>query len=105
MRSLVILIVAVSLLLAGCASQGGAQQTTSSGQVAQPSGKGFTITDSSNLTTTNGSQTGTSASGGAPESTPQNNTVPAPVASGSGGQIVDVGGSIPVDSGPSGSGN
>ncbi len=104
MKALTAIAIIAFMLLAGCASQSGAQQKAPpQGQAAQPSGKGFTFTDSSNLTTTNGATGATTQTAPPPPPPPGNNTTV--VTSGSGGQIVDVGGSIPVNSGPSGSGN
>ena len=104
MKTLTAIAILAFLLLAGCASQSGAQQNQAPSS-GQPAGKGFTFTDSSNLTTTNGTQAGTAGGTTQPAQPPPpaNNTTI--VTSGSGGQIVDVGGSIPVNSGPSGSGN
>ncbi len=108
MKTLTAIAIVAFMLLAGCASQSGAQQNQApsgspSGQATQPSGKGFTFSDSSNLTTTNGTTSTTTQTAPPPPPPPANNTTV--VTSGSGGQIVDVGGSIPVNSGPSGSGN
>ncbi len=111
MKAIIALALAAFILSAGCAG-GGAQSAPSKPStgnqggagISSPQGGGFAFSDNSTLKDTNGSGSTTAPPAPAP-SPPQNNTTPAPITSGSGGQIVDVGGSIPVTPTPSGSGN
>ncbi len=115
MKGIIVFAIIVSILIAGCAG-GGSQASPSApsagASIQQPppgapntvqQGSGFSLNDNSTLQDTNGSNPSSAAPSPPPATNPPNST--APVTSGSGGQIVDVGGSIPVNAVPSGSGN